>query len=307
MKVLFVANKDSANMGFLLAQALRSVYIEARSLAYRPAPRPPGIHSLKAIRSQMIEQVKHYDVIQFMHTEYIDLGNLKGKLISVFHGGYVYRNNPKEATDFWNKKAHCQLVQTGDLLGLGAKNEEWLLPPVDTDLLKPNFKLNKKPYILHCPSVPKKKGTEPFKRLMTRIQNGWKLKDMFRWKVGEKTAWAKNIERIRNCDIYFDACQPKLRGKPYGFWGMSALEAAALGKVVVTHFAHKEKEYVERYGTHPLQVANNMKAVREQLMHLLTHQEEIPSLQKKTREWAVRNHSMKVVGERLKEIYRRYI
>ena len=308
MKVLCIASTDSANVGFLLSQALNSIGVESRAVAIFPAPRPEGLSAEEMTKYQIAKIAVDYDVIQFMHSTWIDLKiDLKDKLISVFHGGYKYRNTPKETAAFWNKKAGLQLVQTGDLLGLGVENEEWFLPPVDTDLLYPIDSINEKLKVLHCPSKPIKKGTEPFRKVMLRLSKDKNLKGKFTWEIGSKVNWKKNIHRMSMCDIYFDACLLKIKGNPYGFWGMAALEAAALGKVVVTHFAHKEKEYIERYGMHYLQVANDMKQLRERMLYLLNNPEEVPRLQKETREWVVRNHSMSVVGNRLKELYEKYI
>jgi len=179
------------------------------------------------------------------------------------------------------------------------------LPPVDTDYLFFENKINELRQVLHCPSNFEKKGTSQFITTMTELE---KSIPNFRWSVGDRVNWYTNIDRIRDCDIYFDACQPILRGKPYGFWGMAALEAAALGKVVITHFNHNEKRYIKLYGKHPLQVANNFNEVKERIIECLTMNEtDLKNLQSKTRQWVVKNHSLKVVGKRLRDIYRRYI
>lgn len=314
MKVLIVAKTDWANVGYNLDMALRSIGVDSICLQ-------KGRHKLRYSKEAAVytkNELRHYaekaDILQFMHSENIDLG-IKNQFdgrkgVAVFHGGSAYRLDPDRFNKFWNNKAGVTLIQTGDLLGKGAKNGVWFMPSIDTEELKPIYSraIPGKRIIAHCPSRADKKGTEEFNALMKKLKNDPKLKNKFIYEYGKRIAWGTNIKRMSRCDIYFDACCPILQGSAYGEWGVSALEASCLGKVVVSHFLSVGR-YRKRFGKECLiQHANNMKEVEQQMRRLiLMPEDEFSSLQKKTREWVVENHSYKVVGKRLVDIYNKYL
>lgn len=311
MKVLFISRTDWANVGGSLAKCLNSVGVEAVSVCKRLHKHHYGDSSIiYKNEKELRDLIDKHDIIQFMHSEYIETGHtLKDKCIVVYHGGSDYRIKHKELLKFWNGKAKVHLIQTADLLGLGAEPEEWFLPPVDTDRIRPNYKrtVSGKKVIMHCPSNPHKKGTKEFNVIIDKLKDVPTLKDKFIYEYGHKINWTENIKRKSTCDVYFDACKPILEGKPYGFWGIAALESAALGKIVITHFNHNQEEYVKRYGPYNLKIANSMDEVERQIVnHILMDDKEFKVEQKKTREWVVKNHSMKVTGQRLVDIYNKY-
>ena len=311
MKVLIVARNDYGNVGHSLDMALRSVGVDSICLK-------SVNHKLKYLKQAKIytkESLKHHaeraDIIQFMHSESTNLGigsQFNGrKGIAVFHGGSTYRNSFNYYNSLWNGRAKVTLIQTGDLLNKGAKNEIWFLPPIDTEGLRPSYSKAGIRIISHCPSTGAK-GTNEFNRIMAKFKNDPKLKNKFIYKPGRRTDWVPNIKRMKQCDIYFDACCLKLKGKTYGEWGISALEACCLGKVVVSHFLSVDR-YKKEFGKEcPIQHANNMKQVEQQIRRLiLMPEDEFIDLQKRTREWVVENHSYKVVGKRLVDIYNKYL
>ncbi len=317
MKVLIIALNDWANVGYGIDMALRSVGIDSiclkkvkHALGY---PVQAKVFNEKEIGRYALEA----DILQFMHSDHVNLGieDQKNqydinKGIAVFHGGSKYRGSVNKLNDFWNSKIGLALVQTGDLLDKGAKNEVWFLPPIDTEGLQPvyNRSIYNRRVIAHCPSQENQKGTGEFNKIMIRLSSDPKLRNKFVYKFGKKTDWPKNIERMSESDIYFDACCPELYGKTYGEWGISALEASCLGKVVVSHFLSVDR-YKKEFGKEcPIQHANNMKQVEQQIRRLiLMPEKEFSNLQRKTREWVVENHSYKVVGKKLISIYNKYL
>jgi hypothetical protein len=120
--------------------------------------------------------------------------------------------------------------------------------------------------------------------------------------------WVRNIAKVKRCDIYFDACSPILNGKTYGEWGIAALEACCLGKVVVSHFLSVDR-YRKEFGIEcPIQHANNFKQVEKQIRRLILMSDtEFMALRQKTRAWVVENHSRKVVGQKLVNIYNKHL
>ncbi len=314
MKVLIIAKNDWANVGYNIDMALRSVGVDSVCLK-------KGKHGLGYSKQAKVyneKELKQYaleaNILQFMHSVHVNIGIKNqyevNKGIAVFHGGSKYRGSTNKINDFWNNKIGLALVQTGDLLDKGAKNEVWFLPPIDTEGLQPvyNRSINNKRLISHCPSREDKKGTREFSKIMNRLKVDPEVKNKFVYKLGKRTSWPLNIKRMMESDIYFDACCPKLDGKVYGEWGISALEACCLGKVVVSHFLSVDRYRKEFDKECLIQHANNMKQVEQQMRRLiLMSDEEFSNLQRKTREWVVENHSYKVVGERLVNIYNEYL
>ena len=112
----------------------------------------------------------------------------------------------------------------------------------------------------------------------------------------------ENLERINKCDIYIEAMQPKLGSFTYGEWGVTALEAAAMGKIVLSHFLSKYK-YEKEFDACPIFTINNKYDLKNQLRTVLLMKEwEVRKFQSLTRAWVVKNHSYKPTGERLKKL-----
>ena len=80
------------------------------------------------------------------------------------------------------------------------------------------------------------------------------------------------------------------------------MEAAALGKVVITDFLGKEK-YEKEFCKCPFLVANTKEELLEHISYLRSlNGEKIREIQKETRDWVVKNQSYKVIGGRLRDV-----
>jgi hypothetical protein len=196
------------------------------------------------------------------------------------------------------------------MLDKGAKNQVWFLPPIDTEGLKPHYKRQHpvKRIITHCPSRSSSKGTAQFNKLMKGLAKEPKLRGKFIYKQASSALWEDNITRMSECDIYFDACCPTLKGKPYGEWGIAALEACCLGKVVVSHFLNVDRYRKECGIGCAIRHANTWDAVAKQMRRLiLMSNDKFKALQKTTRKWVEENHSYEVVGKKLVDIYNKHL
>ena len=111
------------------------------------------------------------------------------------------------------------------------------------------------------------------------------------------------MDRIRGCDILIETLA--LAGS--GAWGNTALEAAALGKVVVTNTDHKDV-YEKEYGPLPIHVANNageLEVVLRELINL--GKDGVLAEGRKTRDWVVKYHSMKATARKLwNRVYKQF-
>jgi len=307
MKVLIVAKSDWANMAYKYQESLREVGVDAKavtvSVNYSCKPDHAEICKLNKIKVY----AKSAEIIQFMHSEYFDL-NVKNKRFFVFHGGTIYRIDPHTKNKLFNPIVEKSIIQTADLLGLGAKNEVWVLACVDTKKIKPIYKRqNDKIIVGHFPSSSIVKSSGEINKVMANLKKRFNNKFEYIYSP-KKLNWNKNIDRVSECDIYIDACTPLLvskkdpKGSKYGEWGVAAIEAAALGKVVISHML-SYKRYEQEFGKCGIKVANSFDEVEKQMIKLLSMSDsELLQIRKDTRLWVEKFHSYYAIGKRLKEV-----
>jgi len=301
MNVVLLSDMDNANLSYILTQSLISVGVEASS--YKKV-----LHDYKYPKQSFLfkdfnmkEIIDKADIIQYMHSLLIDVGgDHSSKKRIVFHGGSAYRNKPRFRNQIFNSIVDMSISQTGDLLNLGAKNEKWLLPPINTEELKPDYVFHGTdiPLFAHYPSNPKKKGTKVIQDTITKIG----LNNHFRC-VTSRVEWKKQIQRMSECDIYIELFLPVLRKRKYGEWGMTALEAASLGKIVVTNFFSLDRYKIE-YGDCPFVVCNTVDQLEKNIFELSKmSKDEILEKKMLTRKWVETYHSYRAVGKKLKSFY----
>jgi len=309
MKILLVAGYDWANMAYKYQESLRSVGVDATAVTLNPPnlsciPYHAAMCSLRKIRGY----ARHAEIIQFMHSQYIDLHiDKRAKRIFVFHGGTRYRINPSVKNKLFNPISEKTIIQTADLLDLGAKNEVWVPSCVDTNRLIPVYKRHSDKIIVgHFPSNAEVKTSEGINLVMKNLRSefGNKFEYIF---SSNRLPWKENMKRVAKCDIYIDACTPILktkkcpRGAKYGEWGVAAPEAAALGKIVISHMI-SHKRYVKEFGKCEIRVANSLKEIRKHMIKLLKMtDDELLQIKKDTRMWVEKFHSYEFMGRRLRE------
>jgi len=300
MKVLIVAKSDYANMAYRYQESLKAVGVDAKAAIFT------ANYSCQPHHAEIcnLNKIKHYaksaEIIQFMHSVYLDL-NVKNKRLFVFHGGSRYRQGHKKSNKIFNPIVEKSIIQTGDLLGLGAKNEVWVLACVDTNKIKPLYKRQSDKIIVgHFPSHPAIKNSKRINKVIKNLKKDFGNKFEYVYSP-KKLRWNKNIVRMSKCDIYIDACTPILGKNVYGEWGVAALEAAALGKVVISHML-SYKRYEQEFGKCEIRVANSLKEIRDHIIKLLSMTDkELLQVKKDTRMWVEKFHSYKFMGSRLKE------
>jgi len=307
MNVLLLAVSDWAGMGSLLCQSLCKVGVNAKiHTTKRGKYKHP---SVSINRNQALDFSKKCHVIQYMHSVKHPLNiNLKNKKVVVFHGGGKFRFDYKNICKIFNPIVDCSIIQTYDLFGLGAKNEIWLLPPIDNDKIKPIYETKGNRIIVgHYPSSALGKGSDNVNKIINNIRG--KVPDFEYRYSSERVSWDKQIKRMSQVDIYIERMSLKnwKNSVSYrtGVWGITALEAAALGKVVVTNFYGK-KIYRKQYGEYALQVADSEKQMEKLLIKLLSlPKKELMILKQNTRKWVEEKHSLESIGNRLRGIYER--
>jgi hypothetical protein len=245
----------------------------------------------------IIQEMKKYDVIQYFFKKAlwpVLRPHLNGHKLIVYYASSDFRDNKEEYLREFNRVAHKSVIALGEFANLGAKNEVYVVGAVDTDKLKPIRQTVRKPYRFgHYPSNPDIKGTPTIQRVVNRIGHL-----NFRCETN-RVDFAEQQARMQWCDIYIELFNPVLRGNKYGSFGISALEAAAMGKIVITQnlSAHI---YKQNYGECPLILVEDEDDLQFKIELINSMRpSEIMWLQNKTREWVVRNHSYQATGMRI--------
>jgi len=112
-----------------------------------------------------------------------------------------------------------------------------------------------------------------------------------------------HLKRIAKSDIYIEHQCYRLDGEKYGEFGITALEAAALGKIVIT-CSSAIKKYNFEYGDCPLFISNCEEEFIDTINNIMKMtDEEISEHQKLTRDWVCKNHSYDALADRLINFY----
>jgi len=306
MKVTFVSISDWGNVGYLFAKSMQKVGVDAKAVIKNPHPfNYPEHAKLYEDLTSLQMLIKDTDVIVFMHTQWPGQLNLIGKRVVVFHGGSTYRKNKIGWNSFWNPKIDITLIQTPDLMGYGAKNEILFPPPVDEEMIKPVYEQTNPGTVVfaHFPRSGVLKGSQVIISSMRKIKRDRTLNQKIRFNYTKnRVSWLENLKRISTCDVYIESQQYMQGSQPLGEWGLTALEAAALGKIVVTCFQNKEN-YEKRYGPCPIYSSNSPNELFKVVKYLIEMPtEELIEKKRQTRQWVETQHGLKATGERLKEI-----
>lgn len=312
MKVVNCCYDDYANYSFENANALKSVGVDAESFntihnAFSYDKRAEILN-----KDQMKQKMLLADVIQIMHSSLLMLENLnellldkntsdqvRRKKIIVYHTGTVYRNEPSRYNSFFNPVVDQTITDQCEFLHLGAKNISYLATAIDTDRIKPEpYKKEDRLIIAHFPSNSRVKGSPNIMEMLRQVKNKNYIIRYDEIKVSNK----EQLNRMNDCDIYIELFKPVLNGKPYGCYGVTAFEASALGKIVVTNNIY-ESVYENAYGECPLFIANTEEKFISTINFLLSlDRTEITRLQNEARIWIENNHSYKATAERIKKL-----
>jgi len=312
MKVINCCYDDYANYSFDNACALKSAGVDAESFNTINNLFGYQNRAKTLTKDQMKDQMMQADVIQIMHSSLLMLDYVKElmsnkntaekmskKKIVVYHTGTVYRNEPEKYNEIFNPVVYRAITDQCEFMNLGAKDLAYLATAVDTNKIKPSeYKKDKLPIIGHYPSNSSVKGTQMI-RAMLKNNVPW----MYKVKIDEgRRSHKDQLARMNQCDIYIEMYSPTLNGKPYGCFGVTAFEAAALGKIVITNNIY-EQVYEDTYGDCALIIANTQEKFISTIKFLISlSPEQIEAMQRESRAWVEQKHSYAVTGERIKQL-----
>lgn len=301
MRVLNLCKDDWANFAHDNARALRAAGVDVTDVKLNrhlfgyeeeSTVLPQG-----KIQAMILNQ--DFDYIQVFHSDLTFIGALRRTRarVVVYHAGSYYRDEHAGLNAAWNPLAHRSVLALGEFWNLGAANRVYAVGAIDT-AAAPDLTHQGRPYLFgHFPSNPAIKGTERIVKLMRALQ-GPSTVSQFRHSF-RPTNHAEQVRRLAGVDVCVELLQPELNGNRYGSWGITALEAAAIGKVVVTMSLSREV-YEAHYGDCPLVLATDDASFCQAIVSLqyLTN-DALLDLKRKTRDWVVRNHSLEATGQYL--------
>ncbi len=302
MRVINICREDYANYGYELSESMKLVGIDAETFALRRHAFGYIKQATHTTVEQIVLQCRKADVIMVMHTDEVLYNVVRAfrnkKTIIVWHTGTRYRQNPDKYNQMWNDVADKVVCCLGEFMDMGCKNPAYFNMTIDVDSFVPNFKAQNPLLIAHYPSNQIVKGTATVKMILSEIRNG------NRGKVVTSIDTAiirhdRSLIRMRQCDIYVEMMATEQTGKRYGSFGTTALEAAAMGKIVVTNDTDAHI-YKEHYGECALIICNDVDSMKEKLNELANMPiQKIIELKKQSRLWVERNHSRKSSGIRM--------
>jgi hypothetical protein len=295
MKILNISQQDFANFQWDNCGALRSVGLDCDSIVAQKH----GFYSEQSEVAKdlwdIADRIKNYDVIQFFHDNTTLYNLLKrhfgNKKIIAYHTSSYYRKKSTEV-NYDMQNAHVHVAAMPEFMAMCPK-AIYMVGAVDTDKIKPgDWKPEQKPVFAHYPSNSTVKGTAKINEMMSKISAKY-ICDM------NIVPYAKQLERMSQCDVYIEMFTEKDgNGSPYGDFGITALEAAAMGKVVITNSKQNhENLYVKTYGLSFFYAANSEHKFVNFVRSLNSNKELLEGAMQKARELVVKNHSYKATGE----------
>lgn len=305
MKVLNCCQHDWANFSHDNANALRSAGIYCVDVKEHSHRFNYDNESKIFSSNKILEQMNLCDVVQIFHSDLKMLNLCKiaeKKRIIVWHTGTYYRKESEKLNKEFNPFVEKSILALGEFYGKGAKNQQYMVGAIDTNKIKPSDLFHLPYKIAHYPSNSTVKGSDTIEEIARKLFN--KFSHKFTFKLSTRLVpYHEQLKRISECDIYIELFAPKQDGYNYGSWGITALEAAAMGKIVVTNHT-TENVYNKTYGRKtPFIIANTKNELLEKLEKLINkNPEDIRKIQSETRSWVEKYHSYKATGEKLKWI-----
>ncbi len=303
MKVVNCAFDDYANMAFTNAKALQSVGINCR--AVKRVKHPFGYTQEAEVVSQnkLLSICSDADVVQAFHSWDPGFSLLKKKVRIVMHTGTTYRMNPKANNERFDNLVDITLTNHCEFMKLGAKNLHYLAPATDTNMIKCSDRIPEHPLVIgHYPSNPTVKGTNAISQMISDIyMEGPPGKFIFAHS-NKVLPYQEGLKRMAGCDIYIELFAPTQHGREYGNFGITAFEAAAMGKIVLTNNLY-EQVYQDAYGDCPFVIVNTEGKFKAAIRHFIGMSANyIRQRQLLARECVHGNHSLQATGKRWLQI-----
>jgi hypothetical protein len=270
---------------------LNSIGIKSKCLTLSSHPFGYEKQAIKVGLMGMMEAIESAEVIIIGHSSIHLLKSLseqlKGKRVWVLHTGTPYRQNHEIMNEAFNPIVELTLTDSPEFMTLGAKNIHYIAGAIDTDEIQFSTHKNDELTFAHYPSNHVNKGTKEIKQMM--------MDYAIKFVCDEAVVPHKeNLKRISECDVYIELFAPKQRDKVYGSFGVTAFEAAAMGKVVITNSLY-DSVYEATYGPSELVIANTESDFKG-CIHQLIQLQSLDDLKQRNRFWIEKTHSYSATG-----------
>lgn len=292
---------DHANFMWEQSKALNTAGVSCRAMKFKAHPydypEQAEIVDTRALR-EAIRGAQYVMVYFSLRSFNAVQPYLKGKKLIMHYAGTDFRINRAACLRAINPYVFRSVIALGEFNGCGAKMQRYVSVTVDTDKIgKYARKVKDGPLTVgHYPSNPTVKGTVTIRQALSTVTDAIVHIDETLMPYDE------SLKRMALCDIYVELFAPTNHGYPYGSFGTTAVEAAAMGKVVITQNLYADF-YEAEYGQCPLILAKSPKDITEAVNRLVSMpRDEFRTLAAKFKAWADSCHSYSATGERLKRL-----
>lgn len=312
MKVHNICYDDYANFAYDQTKALQSIGVDAKLYKLKGHRFKYENEGLVVNRWTMGDLIMDADIIQIFHSDPHALKIVqdfkpKGKL-TVWHTGTGFRTQPDNVYNMFSQLG-CKIHFTDQCEFLMRDRElVYVAAAIDVDkysMYRSDRRIERPFRAAHYPSEPTIKGSDAINTIMARLCRYHR--DKLQYIYSEKlVSNGEQLWRMSESDIYIELLKPLLNGNPYGCYGVTAFEAAALRKVVVTQNIYINA-YTKAYDVElPFVIANSEDKFSNEMSNLLfSTPEHIEHLQEKTYKWVTQNHSLEATGNRVAEYLRK--
>lgn len=301
--ILFISNHDYARFSHNMANAYRTVRSDIKDLTLHAHKFGYESQSTLVKPGDMERAIEKAEQIHIMHSDpflfkMVMRWNKGAKLIH-WATGSRYRQNPVKYNNMFNPYVEMTVIALTEFANLGAKNPHYIVGAIDTERIRPTRPYEGRiPQIYHLPSDPETKGTEAIFEIVRSLKGDFN----FEYKL-TPSPYKLQLELMAKCDIYLELFATTQGDKPYGSWGITALEAAAMGKVVFTQM-NNVGVYAKTYGTIPkMFMLNEVGQWVEALQGFINRPKMIKDWQVMSRDWVEKHHSFRATGKKMKEMF----
>jgi hypothetical protein len=298
MKVLNICCDDYANFAHDNAKSLRAVGVNCIDVKLRPHVFGYESQSRIVNEIELKNEIHSADLVQIFHSDNSLLKYCTGKRIVVYHTGTRYRQSPAKFNALFNPFVEISFIALGEFAGLGAKNERYIVGAVAIPDIAINYLQGQLKYA-HYPSNALVKNSDNILFVMSTKTNDC----IFKYSA-TNVPYKEQLQRMSECNVYIEMNSLYQDGKQYGSWGITALEATAMGKIVITNHS-SVAVYEKEYGVKPSlllieKAFDGLGGIVDYLNSL--DSSELGKLAIESYEWVCKYHSYKATGEKLKQI-----
>lgn len=294
MRIIFCNYNDYSNLTYGWGESLKSVGVDSHCFTLTRHDFAYSKQAEYVSQDRMLREMQRADIVVIGHSQRFLMEMVKplNKRVYIAHTGTPYRQAHEDMNTIFNPYVTGTLTDSPEFMTLGAKNIQYVAAAIDTDYYEPYVTLPLNKIFAHFPSKASNKGTETIRRIFKELNAEI-------WIDENNVSHQENIFRIRDCDIYVEMFQPEQDGKPYGSFGVTAFEAAAMNKIVITNCAH-EGIYKQAYGCNPvIIVCNNENDFKLKVSSIIKFGS---PLLKSPREWIINTHGYNATGLYLKKV-----